>query len=178
MSSNCHEISKVTQEGVKGSHTMTRPNLFILVAWTCHAASWFLPAAKGLDFNVVVPGWKAFRLAACGVFPCEGIEFQTVHHLVLATVSVITTLLFLCSPWIVLRGSRSLRRFAAWIVAVAFLFNTHWIFTFGSERAELMIGFFLWWLSFLLLATGLFASHGEVAKKPHLIEVVRRHADL
>ena len=104
-------------------------------------------------------GWKAFRLAACGIWPCEGVEFQTVHHEVLATLSLITTLLFvLCSPWVVLRGSRLLRRWSAWVAAAAFLFNTHWIITFGPQRTQLALGYFLWLLSLLLLATGLFVS--------------------
>ena len=158
--------------------TMSKPNFFILVAWILNAASWFLPVVKAQDFHGAVPGWRAFRLAACGILPCNGIEFQTVHHEVLATDSVITTLFFLCSPWIVLRGSQSLRRFAAWILAVAFLFNTHWIFIFGSERSELTVGFFLWWLSFLLLAVGLFASHGKARKKPPLFEAGHGHAGL
>jgi len=157
---------------------MTKPSPFVLVAWIFYMASWFLPAVKAQDFRPAIPGWKAFRLATCGVLPCEGIEFQTVHHMVLATVSVITTLLFLCSAWIVLRGSQSFRRFAAWIVAVAFLFNTHWIFIFGSERSELTTGFFLWWSSFLLLAVGLFASQREAARRPPLFEAGHGRADL
>jgi hypothetical protein len=144
---------------------MRKPNLFVLGAWTFYLSSWFLPAVYAQDYQVTVSGWQAFRLAACGVLPCEEVQFQTLHHLVLATFSVITTLLFLCSPWIVLRGSRSLRKVAAWIVAAAFLFNAHWIFTLGSENAKLKIGFFLWWLSFLLLAIGLFLPYGEARKE-------------
>jgi hypothetical protein len=72
---------------------------------------------------------------------------------------MVTTLFFvLWSPWVVLRGSQSLRRFSAWAAATAFVVNIHWIFIFGSARSELAIGFFLWWFSFLLLAIGLFMS--------------------
>jgi hypothetical protein len=156
---------------------MKKPNLIVLVAWALDAASWFLPAFTVQDVNVGVLGWQAFRLAACGVVRCEGVQFQTLHHMILATVSVITTLLFLSSPWIVLRGSRSVRKVAAWIVAAAFLFNAHWIFTFHSEKAKLTVGFFVWWLAFLLLATGLFVSHGEITSG-HLIEAGLDHADL
>jgi hypothetical protein len=136
---------------------MTRPNLFILVGWMCHVTSWFLPAAKAPDFSVVVRGWKAFRLAACGVLPCEGIEFQGMIYAVLATISVITTLFFiLYSPWVVLRGTRNVQKSSAWFAGAAFVFNSHWIVIFGAQGALLMIGYFLWWLSFLLLAVGLF----------------------
>ena len=135
---------------------MTRLNLFVLVSWMCQLTSWFLPAAKAPDFSVVVPGWKAFRLAACGVLPCEGIEFQGMIYAVLATISVITTLFFiLYSPWVVLRGTRTVQKSSAWVAGAAFVFNAHWIVIFRAQGALLMIGFFLWWLSFLLLAIGL-----------------------
>jgi hypothetical protein len=138
---------------------MRKSNLFILVAWALHVTSWFLPAAKAPDFSVIVPGWKAFRLAACGVLPCEGIEFQSRIYAVLATISVITTLLFMVySPWLVLRGTRTMQRASAWFVGAAFVFNSHWIVIFGAQGAFLMSGYFLWWLSFLLLAIGLFRS--------------------
>ena len=141
---------------------MRKPNALILLAWALHLASWFLPVLKASDIHPLVPGWKAFRLAACGVWPCEGIQFQTLHHAVLATISVIMTLFFvLCAPWAVLRGSQSLRRLSAWVATIAFVFNAHWIVMFGSQRSLLTIGYFLWWLSFLLLALGLFLSHDE-----------------
>jgi hypothetical protein len=109
-----------------------------------------------------VPGWKAFRLAACAVWSCEDVQFQTVHHAVLATTSAITTVLFvLCSPWVVLSGGRPLRRVSAWVAGAAFLFNTHWIFIFGDKWTELSIGYYVWWLSFFLLAIGLLLSLGE-----------------
>ena len=149
---------------------MRKPNLFILTAWAFHVASWFLPVLKAQDYHEVVVGWRAFRLATCGVLPCEGIQFETLHHAVLATISVITTLLFLCSPLVVLRGSRVLQKSAAWVAAAAFAVNIHWIFIFGEKRSELTIGYFLWWLWFLLLAIGLFASSNGRRKEAQLIE--------
>jgi len=78
-------VAQVSLSGRKAVSKMSNANLLIWVAWIVHAASWFLTA---LEIQ------KAFRLAACGIWPCEGVEFQTVHHEVLATLSVITTLLF------------------------------------------------------------------------------------
>ena len=107
---------------------MRKPNLLILAAWTLHVASWFLPVLKAQDYHEVVPGWRAFRLAACAIWPCEGMQFETLHHAVLATISVITTLFFLlCSPLVVLRESRVLQKSVAWAAAAAFAVNTHWI---------------------------------------------------
>jgi hypothetical protein len=138
---------------------MKKPTLLISTAWILHAAAWFLPVLKGQDFRPPTVGWKAFRLAACAIWPCKGVQFETVHHEVLATVSVVTTLLFvLCSPWIVMLGPRSLRRLSAWVSAAAFVFNMHWIVIFGPQWSQLTVGYFAWLFSFLLLAVGLFVS--------------------
>jgi hypothetical protein len=140
---------------------MRKPNLIILLAWIAHVLSWFLPVLRAAGWHEQVRGWMAVRLAACGVWPCEGIEFQAVHHAVLSTISVLTTVTFLCSPLVVARGSAKGVRFAAWVATVAFVFNTHWIIIFGPERSQLRIGYFLWWFSFLLLAIGFFTFHGK-----------------
>ena len=136
---------------------MKKANLLIWAAWILHVAAWFLPTLKAQDFRPSVPGWKATRLAACAIWPCGDVQFQTVHHAVLATVSVATTLFFvLCSPWVVLLGSQSLRRWSAWVAVAAFVFNMHWIVIFGPQRSQLAVGYFVWLLSFLLLGIGLF----------------------
>ena len=145
---------------------MRKPNALIFVAWALHLVAWFLPVVKANDVHPVLRGWQAFRYASCGVLPCEGIEFQTLHHAVLATISVLTTLFFILgSLWLLLHGLRSLRRPFAWAAAAAFAFNTHWIVIFGSERPALTIGYFLWLSSFLCLALGLFLSRDEVRKE-------------
>ena len=144
---------------------MRKANVFIWAAWILHLASWFLPAVTPQDFQAVA-GWQAFRLAACAIWPCEKVEFQTPHHAVLATVSVTTTLVFvLCSPWVVLRGTQALRRWSAWVATAAFVLNMHWIVTFGPQRSQLAVGYFVWLLSFLLLAIGLFVSSRIVLRQ-------------
>lgn len=146
--------------GPEGCQAMRKPNLIILLAWTAHVVSWFLPVLRAANWHEQVRGWLAIRLAACGVWPCQGIQFEAVHHAVLATISVLTTIVFiLCSPLVVTYGSAKGVRFAAWAATAAFVFNTHWIIIFGSERSQLTTGYFLWWLSFLLLAIGLFTFH-------------------
>jgi hypothetical protein len=140
---------------------MKKAYLLIWAAWLLHFAAWFLPVIKPGEFRPAIPGWQAFRYAACGVWACKGVQFDAWYYAVLSTISAITTLFFiLASPWVVLRGSRSLRRGFAWAAATAFIFNAHWIVIFGSERSELTTGYFLWWCSFLLLAIGLFSLAG------------------
>ena len=159
---------------MKPVSTMSNLSLLILTAWIVHVASWFLTALEVQEIHASVAGWKAFRLAACAIWPCEGVQFQTPGHAVLATLSVITTLFFvLCSPWVVFRGSRLLRRRSAWVAAAAFIFNTHWIITFGPQRSQLEIGYFLWLLSFPLLAIGLFVSSKLVVTASQQLDETR-----
>ncbi len=140
---------------------MRKPYLLISAAWVFQLVAWFLPVIKPGEFRPAIPGWQAFRYAACGVWQCKGIHFDAWYYAVLSTVSMITTLFFvLGSPWVVLRGTQPVRRGFAWAAAAAFIFNSHWIVIFGSERSELTIGYFLWWSSFLLLAIGLFNLEG------------------
>lgn len=144
---------------------MRKPYLLIFEAWLLQLVAWFLPVIKPGGFRPAIPGWQAFRYAWCAVLPCSGIWFDTWFHAALSTVSAITTVFFiLVSPWIVLRGSRSVRRAFAWAAAAAFIFNAHWLVIFGSERSDLTVGYFLWWFSFLLLAIGLFGLAGPATE--------------
>ena len=138
---------------------MRRPHLLISGAWLLHAAAWFLPAVRGIqggEIDTTVPGWAAFLIASCAVRPCDS-SFDTWYGAVLAAVSVVTTVLFIFgSPWVVWRGSRSLRRASAWVTAAAFVTNAHWYVLWGPTRSDLGVGYYLWWLSFAVLAIGLF----------------------
>ena len=145
---------------------MRRPQLLISAAWLVHVLAWFLPVVKGGGtFPNALPGWQAFRLAACAVWPIRDVSFEEWYVAVLSTISAGTTVLFvLCSALVVARGSRALRRVSAWIAAFSFVVNSHWFLLFGSDRKDLRIGYFLWWSSFLLVALGLFdlsRSHSD-----------------
>jgi hypothetical protein len=135
-----------------------RPQLLISLAWLLHAVAWFLPVVKDMaTFPRWLPGWGAFRYAASAVWPVDDSKFGTWYYAVLATVSSVTTLLFIFgSPWAVLRGSLSLWRATAWAAATALVVNAHWYVLSGSDRSDLRIGYVLWWFSFPLLAIGLF----------------------
>ena len=155
---------------------MKRLHLLIPCAWLVHAAAWLLPVVDGgVTLPKGLPGWEAFRWASSAVWPFgpfEGGKFDTWYDAALATVSAATTLLFIFgSPWVVLRGSRSLWRASAWAAATAFVVNAHWYVLYGSDRSGLKIGYFLWWLSFALLAIGLFESHRADESKEGLATI-------
>lgn len=138
---------------------MRKPYLLISGAWLLHAVAWFLPVMKDeVTFPHGLPGWQAFRVAASAVWPYEGIQFDAWYFAVLSTISAVTTPLFIFgSPWVVLRGTRIVRRVSVWIATFAFIVNAYWFVFFGSDRKDLRIGYFLWWVSFLFVGLGLFA---------------------
>jgi hypothetical protein len=155
----------------------TRINFGILTAWLLHAAAWFLPVEKdGVRLPNGLPGWEAFRVAFCAIWPYEGSGYSSYsawYFAVLGTVSAVTTLLFIFgSPWVVVRGRRPLRRASAWIAVSAFIINTHWYVLFGSDRSHLRIGYFSWCLSFAALAFGLFVlrTGGKSTTEPFQVK--------
>jgi hypothetical protein len=144
---------------------MRRPHLLISVAWLLNGSAWFLPVVTGVGGGKIGPpvtGAEAFGMAASAVWPSQFLG--TGYEAVLSTLSVLTTLfLIVGSPWVVLRGTRSLRRGSAWVAAAAFLFNTHWYIRLRPDGwiSNLGVGYFLWWLSFAILAIGLFDLAGR-----------------
>jgi hypothetical protein len=153
--------------------TMTRPGFLISGAWLLQGAAWFLPVVTSIGGGRIDPldGLGAFLAASSAVWP--GATFLgTWFDAVLATLSVVTTIVFIIgSPWMVLRGTRSLRRASAGVAAIAFLVNAHWYVLLSPNGwvSGLGIGYFLWWWSFLLLATGLFdlAGKNDAAEPTH-----------
>lgn len=143
---------------------MRTPQALVSAAWLCYVVAWFLPVAEeGVKFPKGLPGWEAFRVATCAVWPYE--SFST-NHPVLCLISAASTLVFMpVSVWAVFSGSHALRRVSAWVVTFAFVVNAHFYILSGSERKDFRVGYFLWWFSFLLMAFGLFALSTREAQK-------------
>jgi hypothetical protein len=144
---------------------MTKRYLVIATAWLLHAASWFLPAVKGflgsrLDHGM--PGWEVFLSQTCALRPSGVASADPWYGMAISAAGVATTVLFvLGSPWIVWRGSRKLRRAAAFVAAAAFVVNSQWYVFYVPVRSDLGVGYFLWCSSFGLLAIGLFFLAGS-----------------
>ena len=72
---------------------MRRPQALVSAAWLIYVLAWFLPVAEeGVKFPNGLPGWEAFRVAMCAVWPYETF---TTHFPVLCSISAATTLVFL-----------------------------------------------------------------------------------
>lgn len=153
---------------------MRRPHLLISAAWLLQGAAWFLPVVTSVVGGSINPitGWGAFLLSFTAFWPRTDTVFGTWYEAVLATGSVITTVLFIFgSPWVAVRGSRSVRRVSAWVAVAAFVLDSHWYVLLRPDGfvSRLGIGYFLWWFSFVLLAIGLFdlADGNHVAESTH-----------
>jgi len=152
-----------------------RPHLLISAAWLLQVVAWFLPVVKGVWGGQTDPisGEQAF-VAAAGALRDGGL-FGEWYSAVLAAASAVTTVFFIGgSPWVVLRGSPSLRRTSAWAVSLAFIVNAHWYILLRPDGlvSDLGIGYFLWWWSFVLLAIGFF----DLAGSDNAVESTQRQA--
>ena len=147
------------------ANMMTKRYVVIATAWLLHATSWFLPAIKGflgIRLDHSIPGWQVFLSKTCALRPCGAESADPWYGTAISAAGVVTTVLFvLASPWIVWRGSRRLRRAAAFAATAAFVVNCQWYVFYVPDRSDLGVGYFLWCSSFGLLAIGLFLLAGS-----------------
>ena len=174
---SCAYTCNVRNRSVERGGKMRRPQFLILAAWLLNGAAWFLPVVTsvgGVKFDPII-GVESFAMSASPLWLSLRVGYD--YDTVLAALSAFTTVFFIVfSPWAVLRGTRSLRRTCAWVAAAAFLFNAHWYIrlTPNGWISGLGIGYFLWWLSFAVLATGLF----DLAGQKNAAESTQRQAAL
>jgi len=139
---------------------MRKPHFLISAAWLLQAAAWFLPAVNVFDIRPV--GWEAFLATFSSVWLSKGAGYETWYAPLLAGVTALTTFFFIVgSPWVVFRGSPSLRRNSARLATAAFVFNAHWLIFGILNLSELRVGYLFWWFSFAILAIGLFDLAGR-----------------
>jgi hypothetical protein len=148
---------------------MRGPRICILTAWLLQLVAWLLPTANIFGFPFT--GWEAFWATLSSTWPGKESGSVAWYEPLLAGITTLTTLFFvLGSPWIVWRGSRSLQRASAWIMAGAFAFNAHWWMFGDLTWRELRVGYLFWWFSFGLLAIGLFALvTGQLSERSPLL---------
>lgn len=136
------------------------PRLIFLISWFTFASSWFLPVVKNQSWSKGVPGWGAFLLTLGALWPSRDSHFDHWYTALLSCLSVSSNLIFPATLWAVIRGVRSTNRLV-WISALAFMVNAHWLITFGADRADLGIGYYLWWVSFLVMGVALYGLRAQ-----------------
>ena len=161
---HARSVLSQVQAATEAARRMARSNLLIALAWLLNCSAWFLPVVTGLErgdkSGPTVVGFEAFLYALKMLMPSSLLKYDAplVTLSVLSPLSALSSLLFtLGSPWVLLRGTRALKRFSAWAAAMAFLVNAHW----NGWRFGLGIGYFFWWSSFAVLAAGLFDLSGR-----------------
>jgi hypothetical protein len=142
---------------------MTRTRVILLLAAVANALGWALPVIE--DFR----GFHAFRVALSPLWPYEDFRIDGVWLILLSVSSALTNALFVVAALLLLAG-RASARVLLWVAAAATLLNLHWVITMENDRDDLEIGYFIWIVSFALLAL---AAYLEVAAKQ--TRAVRQH---
>lgn len=142
---------------------MRRPGGLIGSAWLIHFIAWFVPIHTYgvVRFPSGLPGWEAFRVAFDPVWPYHRSLANHWFGAVLISSSALTNFIILASIPVVLRSSSRMRTRLAWAPLGAGVINDQW-WVFDQGRADLRIGYYWWWASFIVLAAGVFRmSRGE-----------------
>ena len=116
----------------------------VWIAWTAFVLAWFLPVIhNGVTLPEGLPGWEAFMIAAGALLPSK----DAGHWLsrVLPALSAGTNVLAILAPWLSGQPSQRNRRLLVGAFAAAFAVNSYWWFIAADE---LLIGYYVWWLSF------------------------------
>lgn len=152
---------------------MRKHHLLIAVAWLMYVAAGVLPVYKhGVDLPEGLPGWDALAISFSPPFDALSGK-RTETSLVLAllwAISGATNLLMIGTLWAPKLRRRFLNCFF-WMAVGAAIINSNWcVFV---PAFELRIGYFLWWLSFLILAAGIHsvlkAEGNEPGDHPSLV---------
>lgn len=112
-----------------------------------HVLSWLLPV---LDDYV---GWQAFRVALTPIVPYD--DFSAGRNWQQSAVSFasgMTNILFVLALGALASARSAWLRASPWVLVAAAILNLYWFVMMGDDRRELRIGYYLWVMSFLLLA--------------------------
>jgi hypothetical protein len=101
-----------------------RRTVLLAVAAIAFVLGWVLPVID--EYR----GWQAFRVALSPVWPYESFKIDGWHNAILTSLSGLTNLLFV----------------------VATLLNLYWLVLAAEAITDIAIGYYVWLLSFPLLA--------------------------
>jgi hypothetical protein len=122
----------------------------LLAALVANVLGWVLPA------YYEERGWQAFFFALSPLWDYSSFHGQSVPLLVFIVASALTNVLFVVlAAVLALRGARHARP-SLWLAAGATLLNLYWPILLQADRARLESGYFVWVVSFALLALSAF----------------------
>jgi hypothetical protein len=123
---------------------MNAPRATLLAGIVAYVLGWILPAAAD------VRGWRAFGLALSPLWSADEFADEPVWFLILMVASALTNAVFIALAVLLARGGKP--KVVLWAAAAATLLNLHWVITMEADRRYLASGYFVWIVSFALLA--------------------------
>ena len=134
-------------------------NLRSIVTWigaVAYLVSWFVPAVSD-NLGGGSAGWQAcYSAVMFGVLDTDG-SVANVPVRVLMVVSSLTNVVWLFVLHRALGGMAVGDRRGRWLIAAGVL-NAWWLLFFNREYGTPIVGYYVWWLSFLVVG---FAALGN-----------------
>lgn len=129
----------------------------VVLAWFVFTLAWFLPViTQGHTLNDgVLPGWEAFTAALDIHGDLHGPDWNWISASI-SRLTALTNFLMFGSMVLLIRRRGQAPAWLAWSFAAAAVIDLWWIQ--GSDRSDLLWGYWLWMGSFALMAIALFAT--------------------
>lgn len=124
----------------------------VLAGTVMYLVAWFVPVEAHLDTlaNGVLPGWQAFLVA---VWPFGNGWSDPWYFRALYFASALSNVILIGAVALDLIARRRPARWFRWVLIALALLNTHWFLLF-EDRRDLRIGYYLWAISFFVIAAG------------------------
>ena len=140
----------------------TRRTVLPLIAIATYAASWFVPVHRGGARIGAgeLPGWQAFRLCLSTALEIPTASLTRLPVALIVTANALTNFWFIGAALLLLRRPGVPHPVAKWGLLVSVVLNLFW-FVLGSDRGDLLPGYYLWVASFAMLAVAAFGRSGS-----------------
>ena len=147
-----------------------RRKLVLRAAAAAYVAAWFTQSvAFQRPFPESLPGWSATAVAFAPLSDLSALDSATEWLLAIMMVaSALTNALFLAALFVAFRRPYRLTRGLEWAIWGAALLNTHWLLQDHLLHGALRAGYYLWVLSFVLLAAGIHRRRLHPGEAPRL----------
>lgn len=120
--------------------------VLLAVAASAFILGWVLPVAG--EYR----GWQAFRVALTPFWPYENFKIDGWHNAILTPASGFTNVLFVLAFADITMWHKVRRRTIAWLLVAVTALNLYWLVLAGEAISDIAIGYYVWLVSFPLLA--------------------------
>ena len=141
-----------------------RRTVLPLIAIASYAVSWFVPVHRGGARIGAgeLPGWQAFRLCLSTASEIPTASLTRLPVALIVTANALTNFWFLGAVFVLLRRPGVPHPVAKWGLLVSVVLNLFW-FVLGSDRGDLLPGYYLWVASFAMLTVAAFNPGADKA---------------